>query len=109
MKININCEKIELTNAIRSYVEDKTDALERFINTDNENLIADITIGKTTQHHHKGNFYKAEVQLSTPMKKFFAKAQKDDLYAAIDEVQDILKREIIKHKEMVIDKRKSAE
>lgn len=104
MKININCEKIELTNAIRGYIETKMDVLEKFFNFDTDAVVGDVIIGKTTKHHNKGNFFKAEIKINTPIKKFFASAEKDDLYASIDEVQGILKREIVKQKDILIDK-----
>lgn len=102
MKINIKSEKLELTEPIRNYLQKKVNVLEKFINADNNKIIAHAIIGKTTKHHAKGNYFEAEIKISTPGKDFFTKIQKDDLYAAIDEAKDILKRDIIKHKETLI-------
>jgi putative sigma-54 modulation protein len=104
MKINITSDKLELTDAIKDYLEKKINALEKFINTDTNNLIARAIIGKTTTRHAKGNHFKAEIKINIPGKEFFVQIQKDDLYAAIDEAQNVLKREIIKYKEVLIDK-----
>lgn len=104
MKTNIKSEKLELTDAIEKYLQKKIDALEKFINVDDDNLIAYAIVGKTTAHHAKGNYFKAEIKIKTPRKDFFARVQKDDLYTAIDEAQDVLKRDIIKYKEILVDK-----
>jgi len=109
MKINIRGEKMELTEPIKNYIEDKINSLERFLNTDTANLMGHVIVGKTTDHHQKGNIFKAEANISSPIKIFFAQTEKDDLYAAIDEMQDILKRDMIKTKEVLIEEKQKAE
>lgn len=104
MKINIKSEKIELTQPIEDYLQKKIDALEKFLNVGDDNLIVYAIVGKTTTHHSKGNYFKAEIQIKTPMKDFFVQIEKDDLYAAIDEAKDVLKRDIIKYKNTLVDK-----
>lgn len=104
MKINITSDKLKLTEAIRNYLEKKINALEKFINTNTDSLISYAIVGKTTAHHSKGDHFKADIKISIPGKDFFVQIKKDDLYAAIDEAQDVLKREIIKYKEVLIDK-----
>lgn len=108
MKINIKSDKLELTQPIKDYLEKKINSLEKFINTDTANLIAHAIIGKTTTHHAKGNYFKAEIKVNIPGKEFFVQIKKDNLYAAIDEAQDVLKRDIIKHKEVLIDRNKKS-
>lgn len=104
MKTNIKSEKLELTDAIENYLRKKIDSLEKFLNVDSNNLIAYAIVGKTTTHHAKGDYFKAEIKIKTPRKEFFVRVQKDDLYAAIDEAKDVLKRDIIKYKETIVDK-----
>lgn len=104
MKTNIKSEKLELTQPIENYLQKKIDSLEKFLNVDGDNLIAYAIIGKTTEHHAKGNYFKAEIKIKTPRKDFFVQIEKDDLYAAIDEAKDVLKRDIIKYKETLVDK-----
>ncbi|MFH1564822.1 MAG: ribosome-associated translation inhibitor RaiA [bacterium] len=104
MKTNIKGEKLELTQSIEDYLQKKIDSLEKFLNVDDDSLIAYAIAGKTTTHHAKGNYFRAEIKIKTPRKDFFARVEKDDLYAAIDEAKDILKRDIIKYKETFVDK-----
>jgi putative sigma-54 modulation protein len=104
MKINIKSEKLILTKAIKDYTKKKINALEKFINTNSGNLIAHAIVGKTTAHHQKGKYFKAEIKLDIPQKSFLASSQKDDLYAAIDRAQDKIKMEIVKYKERLLDR-----
>jgi ribosomal subunit interface protein len=88
MKSIIKGAKIEVTNAIEVYIEKKLSSVEKFVVAygDGE-VLAEVEIGKTTEHHHSGDIFRAEVNLSTNGKQFRATSEKSDLYAAIDQHQ----------------------
>jgi len=86
MKINIKATGIELTPAISSYVEKKLSVLEKFI--DNPDVVAQVEVGKTTQHHKAGNIFRAEVHIIGAGRDIYAVSDQEDLYAAIDIVKD---------------------
>lgn len=96
MNININHENIDLTDAIKAYVEEKIGGLDTYM--DNL-LLADVLVGKTSQHHEKGNVFHCRVNLEYPGGMFRVEKIEDDLYKAIDECKDVLKREIKEFKE----------
>jgi len=100
MQIKIKTTNIELTGAIESYVEEKIQGVEKFaVPHENENPIAEVEIGKTTNHHNSGDVFRAEVNLRVRGKHFRATSEKDDLYAAIDDMRNELVRELSSHKD----------
>lgn len=88
MNKNIKATNIEITPAISDYLDKRISAFDRFIPTDDTSAMCQIEVGKTTKHHKSGDFFKAEVNLRVSGKNFYAVSEKEDLYAAIDEVKD---------------------
>lgn len=106
MQINIKATNIKVTPAINSYVNKKIGGLEKFLDNYNDPSVQTwVEIGVTTKHHHKGNIYRAEIQLHLPHYKKGARAEFSDsnLYSAIDGAHDEIKIELGKIK----DRRKS--
>lgn len=100
MQIKIKTTNIELTDAIEAYVEEKVRSVEKFAMAHmSENPIAEVEIGKTTNHHNSGDLFRAEVNLRVRGKDFRATSEKSDLYAAIDDVRNELVRELNSHKD----------
>ena len=80
MKIKITTTNIELTSAIESYVQEKIRSVEKFaLPHESEDPIAEVEIGKTTNHHQSGDVFRAEVNLRVRGKHFRATSEKDDL------------------------------
>lgn len=96
MKTNIKVTNITLTPAISDYIEKKVDMLEKFF--EGEEVLARVEIGKTTKHHKSGDVFKAEVHLIFGGYDHYAVAERDDLYAAIDEVKDEIARGVTSKK-----------
>ena len=96
MKININHENIDLTDPIKDYVEEKIGGLEKYM--DNF-IVAEVLVGKTTNHHEKGKIFHCRVNLEYPGGMFRAERVEEDLYEAIDGCKDVLQREIKQFKE----------
>jgi len=87
---------MELTPAIRSYVEKKVSAVTKFAPTITQ---ADVDIGRRTHHHKKGRVFYAEVNLHLPRKMVRVVEDSEDLYEAIDLVKDHAKTQLIDTKE----------
>lgn len=95
MQIKIKATNIELTSAISAYVEEKINSVEKFtVPHEQEEVLAEVEIGKTTRHHNAGDFFVAEVNMHVRGKNFRAVSEKEDLYAAIDDVRNELVREL---------------
>ncbi len=90
MQINISGHHVDLTPAIKDYVNAKLDRLEKHHDRiTSTNVI--LSVDKLRQ--------KAEASVHVSGKDFFADSESEDLYAAIDMLADKLDRQLIKHKE----------
>lgn len=97
MQIDIKGTNLELTQAIKDYVNEKVGSLEKFFD---QALIARVDVGKTNNHHQKGDVFRAEINLEVPQKGLLrAESVRDDLYVAINEAKSELERQIKKYKE----------
>lgn len=91
MAINIKGTNLDLTPALKQYVEDKIISLIKFYSGLTQ---VRVELERTTKHHHKGEVWRAEANISGPKHLFRAEAVADDIYSAIDEMKDELKREL---------------
>jgi len=85
MNISINAHTIELTPALREYVEKRFGGLAKF--SGSEPTIA-IDLDKTSGHHNKGDIFETKAHITTALgKQYHAVSQKADMYEAIDDVR----------------------
>lgn len=93
MQMNVSGHHIEITDALRQYVESKMERLERHCD-----LVSDIhCILSVEKLRHK-----AEAKVNVNGDTVFAEATEEDMYAAIDGLVDKLDRRVRKHKEKLI-------
>lgn len=98
MQLNLTGHHVDLTQAMREYVQDKIIKLERhFDHVTNVNVV--LTVEK--------QFMKAGASVNVSKGQLFADATKSDMYAAIDSMVDKLDRQILKHKEKLTDHHRS--
>jgi len=57
-----------------------------------------IEVGKSTEHHHTGEIFIAEVDMVIGGTPFHTSTTHEDLYAAIDKVRDESMRMLSEHK-----------
>lgn len=94
MNIKIKSKDVSVSPVVEDYVFKKLSLLEKFLNPDNGALY-EVELAKITKNHKSGDIYKAEVNITCAGKQFFVSVEKDDLYAAIDEVKDEAERVIV--------------
>jgi putative sigma-54 modulation protein len=105
MNINIKATNIELTPAIANYVHNKISTVEKYLPTSSEasdlkaSIIANVEVGKKSQHHKSGKVFKAEVHLTGDGLDIYAVSDQDDLYAAIDVVKDEVVHNLVQLKD----------
>lgn len=100
MKITFKATQLDLTPSIKTYIEEKIGSLARLImpfEREGE-CIAEVEIGRTTHHHHKGEIFRAEVNLHLPGKSLRAEHIAVDVRTAIDRVRNMLRFEITKYR-----------
>ena len=96
MNLSVSGHHLEVTPAIRSYVQSKIGRVTRhFDHVIDAHVI--LTADKLKQ--------KAEVTLRVPGKELHCESEESDLYAAIDMLADKLDRQILKYKDKLYDKR----
>src|SRR3989338_8162477 len=98
MKINIKATGIELTPAIVGYVQKKISAIEKYLPAGAVDLVAQVEVGKSTQHHKSGEVFMAEVHLVGGGLDLYAISEQADLYAAIDLVKDDIVQNLLQLK-----------
>ncbi len=91
MNYNIRGDKVEVTESIKSYVEEKLARLAKYFK-DPSSITAYVLI--------KLRNGKEIIEVTIPTDKYTLRAEvkDDDLYAAIDSVIDVLERQIRKNK-----------
>jgi putative sigma-54 modulation protein len=90
MQINLTGHHMDITPAIRSFVNEKFERLQRhFDQITNIHVI--LTVEKAR--------HKAEATVHVNRGNLFAESEHEDMYAAIDTLIDKLDRQILKHKE----------
>ncbi len=90
MQINLSGQHVDVSPALKDYVHNKFERLERhFDHVSNVNVV--LTVEKLRQ--------KAEATVHAAGASLFAEAVNEDMYAAIDALTDKLNRQVTKHKE----------
>lgn len=90
MQINLTGHHVDITDALRGFVNEKFAKLERhFDHINNVHVI--LSVEKLRQ--------KAEAKLNVNGGELFADHEDGDMYAAIDQLIDKLDRQVKKHKE----------
>lgn len=95
MQINISGHHLDITPALREYVTNKLSKLERHFDSITNTQVT-LSVEKLRQ--------KAEAKVHVSGADLFAQSEHEDMYAAIDALTDKLDRQIIKHKEKLVNR-----
>lgn len=96
MQIEISGQNVEITEALRAYVIEKTQRIERHF----ENLTSGHFILKLEKLVHTAE---GTINVGGRPNPIHAEADAEDMYAAIDELADKLDRQVRRHKSKVTD------
>ena len=94
MRIEISGHQIDVTPALRDYVQSKLERLERHSDHLHDGHVI-LSVEKLLQ--------KAEATFSLSGRNVHAESVAEDMYAAIDLLADKLDRQVVKHKEKLTD------
>jgi putative sigma-54 modulation protein len=94
MQINLTGHHVDITTALRAYVNDKFGRLSRHF----DHVIDAHVILTVEKLRHR-----AEAAMVVSGSRLFADDVKEDMYAAIDGLVDKLDRQIVRHKEKLKD------
>lgn len=96
MQINFTGHNVDVTPALRAFTEDKFNKLEKhFDKITSIHVVFDVE--KLSQI--------AEASIIVVKGELHARAESEDMYAAVDTLVDKLDRQLIKHKEKIRDHR----
>ncbi len=100
MKIKIFGKNIEVTQGIKSAVEEKLGKLDKYFA---EETRADVTLSVSRNDH--------KVEVTNPVKGNIIRAEEvsDDMYASIDLVEETIERQLVKYKNKLVDRKKVIE
>jgi len=104
----IQATNMEMTEAIRSYVEEKVMSLAKL--TQNfEPVKCDVEVADESGRHKQGPYFRCEFNCEIPGSMLRAEAVHEDLYAAIDLAKDDLRRQLYRKKEKLGAKQRKGE
>src|ERR1700740_1587556 len=97
MNLTISGHHVEVTPAIREYVQNKLERVKRHFDQ-----VIDIAVILTVDNlTEKEKRQKAEINLRMSGKTVYVESLSQDLYAAIDTLIDKLDRQVMKYKDRV--------
>lgn len=94
MQLNVSGHHVEVTEAMRGYLESKIERLERHFD-----MVSDVHCILTVEKLR----HKAEAKVNVNGGTIYADNTEEDMYAAIDGLVDKLDRRVRKHKEKMAD------
>ena len=104
MRVNIRQKNIEVTPALREYIEEKIIRVaEKFLQQQaaTDLPILDVEVERTTAHHRKGDVYRVAAKLCGGKQCFYANARHADVRAACDLLEEELQREMYAKKNWI--------
>ena len=90
MEVNIHGDKLKITDAMSSYINEKLEKLEKYL--ENSDTVRANVIVKVKNHEQT-------VEITIPLKSYILRSEEttDDFYAAIDKAISKLERQIRKN------------
>lgn len=100
MKFIITGKNINVTNGLRSQVEEKIGKLERYFTPDTE---IHVTLSVEKDLH--------KIEVTIPVKGNIIRAEESspDMYASIDMVEEVIEKQLKKYKNKIIDSKQAGE
>lgn len=99
MNLKISGHHLDLTPAIREYVQNKLERIKRHF----DNVIDVSVILSVDSLTEKEKRQRAEINLHLRGKDLHVESEAQDMYAAIDLLMDKLDRQVLKHKGRIQD------
>lgn len=100
MNLKISGHHLEVTPALREYVETKLERITRHF----DNVIGvTVTLALDANNIEKEKRQRAEINVHMRGKDLHVESEAQDMYAAIDLLMDKLDRQVLKHKDKIQD------
>jgi len=102
MKVVVQGVNFRLTPSLRRYVDEKlVRTVEKLLSRHPsfDAVTLDLELVYQTRHHKQGQVWDVAANLRLPGKQIWQRTSAEDIHAAVDDLEDILKRELTKVKE----------
>ncbi|MAZ40546.1 ribosomal subunit interface protein [bacterium] len=99
IKTNVKYTNYQATPDVELYLQKKLDKIGEVGEQYQDEVILRVEIGKSTDHHQKGEIFRAEIQTHVNGRDARAVSETEDIFTSIDEAKDKLVQEILKDKE----------
>lgn len=98
MNITISGKNLEVTDGLRSAINDKLSKLERYFTPETE-VIVTLSVEKERQ----------KIEVTIPVKGNIIRSEQvsNDMYVSIDLVEEVIERQLRKYKNKIVDKHQS--
>lgn len=93
MNIRIKATNITLSPVLSEYVNKGLSKVSKIVD-DDPTVQCDVELGRTSQHHQKGDVFKAEIHVTGDGLDAYASVEREDLNLAINDVRDEIIRKI---------------
>ena len=93
MNTRIKTTNITMSPAISEFVDTRMEKIAKFLAGDST-AMADVDLARTTEHHHKGDIFKADIHVVAKGIDAYASSENADLYAAIGEAKNEILAEL---------------
>ena len=99
MKITISGKNIDVTDGLRTAVQDKIGKLERYFMPETEVQVT-LSVEKDRQ----------KIEVTIPVKGNIIRSEQvsSDMYVSIDLVEEVIERQILKYKKKLVDRKQSS-
>ncbi len=99
MRFTITGKNIDVTEGLRSAVEEKIGKLDKYFGTETE-VVVTLSVEKERQ----------KIEVTIPIKGSIIRAEEvsNDMYVSIDLVEEIIERQLKKYKNKIIDSKQAA-
>lgn len=99
METNIRGEKIKITKAMKDYVNEKLEKLDKYFEKSNE-VRANVIVKVNNNHEQR-------IEITIPLKSYILRSEEtqEDFYAAVDKTIDKLERQVRKNKTRLMSKK----
>ncbi len=100
MRITISGKNLDITEGLRSAVEEKLSRLEKYFTPD---TIVNVTLSVTKKRHQK-------MEVTIPVKGHIIRAEQesDDMYVTIDLVEEVIEAQLKKYRQKLVSQQQSA-
>lgn len=88
IQYDLKTTNIESTDPLKEYLDKRMAKIERFVDTEKSTVFAQIELEKVVPDQSSGDVFRAEMNLHIDGDYIRSEAQKEDMYKAIDEMQE---------------------